>query len=163
MISKKYLIPAAAAVVLGAGVYGVASVTAATSTGTRTPLAQAIANAFHLDQSKVQSVIDQNHTANQAVREQNYEQRLSQAVTDGKITPAQKDLILAEHNKLAGELKSAMSNTSVTPAERRTSMQKIRTEAQDWATQNNIDAKWLLVPGGFGRGHMGPGHMGPRI
>jgi hypothetical protein len=150
-IPKKMLIPMAALAVVVAGAYGVAQVSAASSpSGTHTSLAQRIADAFHLDQSKVQAVIDQQHQENQATRESKYETRLSQAVTAGKLTSAQKDLILAEHNKLAGELQTAMSGSA---ADRRTAMKNIRSESKAWAAQNNIAEKWLIGPGRLRGGH----------
>lgn len=153
MISKKVLIPMAAVAVIAAGAYGVAQVSAASSTGTGQTLAQRIAGAFGLDQSKVQNVIDQYRSDKQAGAETRYEQMLSQAVTDGKLTSAQKDAILSEHNKLKSELDAAQSKTGT---DRRTAMQQVRTEAETWAKQNNISAHWLM--GARPMRGMGPGH-----
>ena len=151
MISKKYLIPIAAVAVVTAGAYGVSQVSAASTTPGQS-LSQRIASAFGLDQSKVQSVIDQYRTDRQAQAETNYEQMLSQAVTDGKLTSAQKDAVLAEHNKLKSELDAAQDKTGT---DRRTALQQIRTEAETWAKQNNLSAHWLL--GARPMRGMGPG------
>lgn len=149
MISKKILIPMAIVAVIAAGGYGVAQVSAASSTaGTGQTLAQRIASAFGLDQSKVQSVIDQYRSDKQGQAETRYEAMLSQAVTDGKITSDQKSAILAEHNKLMGELQAASGTNH------RAVMQQVRTEAEAWAKQNNLPAKWLL--GGRPLRGMGP-------
>jgi uncharacterized protein (DUF3084 family) len=155
-ISKKMLIPMAAVAVIGAGIYGTAQVSAATNTtDPHGSLIQKLADTFHVDKSKVQAVFDQNRAENQASREKNYEDRLTQAVTDGKITSAQKDAILAENKKLKAEMETAKNDAT---ADRKTAMDKIRTEAKDWATQNNIDEKWLMGGmGGHPRGGMG-GH-----
>ena len=151
MISKKILIPMAAAAVIAAGGYGVAQVSAASTPSTGQTLAQRIASTFGLDQSKVQGVIDQYKGDKQAQAETKYEAMLSQAVTDGKITGDQKTAILAEHNKLMGELQAAAGKTGT---DRRTAMQQVRTEAETWAKQNNVPARYLLAPRPF-RG-MGP-------
>ena len=52
-------------------------------------------------------------------------------------------------------------NVSTAKADRKRAMDKISTEAADWAKSNNIDAKWLM-PGGRGMGAQGPGGMGGR-
>ena len=141
----------AAIAMLGAVAVGAGAVSAATN-GQPGTLAQKLASAFNLDPTKVQAVIDQNHTDQQQKHEATYETRLGQAVTDGQLTAAQKQAVLDEHNKLTSELDNA-KNLSGT--DQRNLMNKVRQEAQDWATKNNIDQKWL-VPGGR---HMHGGTM----
>jgi hypothetical protein len=133
-VNKKLIIPASALIMAGAGV---ASVSAATSL-TAPSLAQEIAQKFHLDQSQVQSVINQHRGEVQQNREARYEQRLTDAVNSGQITASQKQAILDEHNKLLSEIKAS------TGGNRRPDLQNVRQEAKDWASQNNIDVKWLL-------------------
>jgi hypothetical protein len=74
-------------------------------------------------------------------REQRYEQVLGEAVTEGKLTSAQEQAIIAEHNQLMSELKSATTK-SARRAERKT----VRSEAMAWAKQNNLSGRWLLAP-----------------
>lgn len=168
--SKKFLIPMAAVAVIGAGVYGVTQVSAdstSANTDPRASLIQKLSDTFKLDKSKVQEVFDQDMKDRQAEREKNYEERLTQAVKDGKLTEDQKSKVLAEYNKLKAEIEEQMKNTSATKEERRAAMDKIRDEAEAWAKANNIDAKWLMAGGphlrgmgpGMGRGMMG-GHHG---
>jgi flagellum-specific peptidoglycan hydrolase FlgJ len=140
-VSKSLIIPVAAIGIIGAS--GATVVAASTSQPT---LAQDIANKFHLDQSQVQSMIDQHKSVNQQNREAKYEERLTEAVKDGKLTDAQKQLVLTEHNKLVAELTASSRDN------RKQTMQSVRQEAKDWAAQNNIDAKWLLPR----RGMAGP-------
>ena len=114
-------------------------------------LASKIASAFHLNQADVQKVIDQNRTDRQAQMEQKYEDRLAQAVTDGKITSDQKTLILAKHKEVVSFMESLKGKTA---AERKSAMQTERQQLQDWASQNNIDLKWIMpMHRGFGMGH----------
>jgi hypothetical protein len=143
-ISKSFIIPVAAV-----GVIGFSGATALAANSSRPSLAQDIANKFHLDQSQVQDVIDQHKTTMQQNHEAKYEERLDQAVKDGKLTDAQKQAVLTEHNKLIGELKSAGSG------DRRQTMENVRQEAKDWASQNNINAKWVLPMRGM-HGHPEP-------
>ena len=153
ILSKKIIIPMAAIAVISAGAYGVTKVSAATDTANpQASLVQKLADTFHVDKSKVQAVFDQNKTDRQAASETTYEARLSQAVTDSKLTSAQKDSILAEHKKLQAELDAVVAGSG---SDRRAAMTKIRTEGQDWAKSANIDAKWLMGGGFGGRGHGG--------
>ncbi|MDB5179330.1 MAG: hypothetical protein JWN01_1273 [Patescibacteria group bacterium] len=148
-LSKKILIPMAAVAVIGAGAFGVSQASAASTTAAGDPqasLVQKLADTFHIDKSKVQAVFDQNHTEKQAAREAEYEQSLTQAVTDGKLTTEQKDAVLTEHKKLQAAMQAAKANTG---ADRHTAMQQHRQEVKDWAAQHNIAESWL----------MGPGHM----
>jgi hypothetical protein len=167
--SKTVIIPMAAVAIVAAGAFGVARVSAATDANNpQASLVQKIADTFHLDKSKVQSVFDQDKQQRQDNREAQYEARLTQAVTDGKLTSAQKDAVLKKHNELKDQLaKARTSGQSLTPAERKAAMDKLRADIDAWSKANNIDAKWLMGGGpGFGghggRGHMGPGMMGPR-
>jgi flagellum-specific peptidoglycan hydrolase FlgJ len=158
MVSKKLIVPAAALCILSAGAFGIAHASAASSPTGQESLVQKIADTFGLDKSKVQAVFDQNKAQNQQNREAKYEQRLTQAVTAGQLTGTQKDAILTEHKKLESEMTDAMSKTGT---DRRTAMEQIRTEAQTWAKDNNIDTKWLIGPGRLrGPRGMDPGMMG---
>jgi 3-hydroxyacyl-CoA dehydrogenase len=89
-VSKSLIIP-----VVAIGVIGASSATVVAASTSQPTLAQDIANKFHLDQSQVQSVIDQHRATNQQNRETKYEDRLTQAVKDGKLTDAQKQAVLA--------------------------------------------------------------------
>jgi hypothetical protein len=161
--SKKIMLPMCALALVAAGGFGVAQVSAAADTSSpKASIVQKLADTFHLDKAKVQAVFDEQHKANQADREKSYEDRLTQAVTDGKLTAAQKTLVLTEHNKLKAELDAAVSASAADKTARKTAMDKVRTEAADWAKANNIDAKWLMIggPGRGGHGFGGPGHHG---
>ncbi len=138
-----------AAAVLGAGLIGVSTVSAANSPGT---LANKIASTFHLNASDVQKVIDQNHSDREAQHQQDMKARLDQAVKDGKITGAQETLIIDKQKELQSQRESLKDKT---PEERRTAMQQTRTELEAWAKQNNIPLQYL-APFGRGMGH----HMG---
>ena len=79
------------------------------------------------------------HTpANPQAAETRYEARLAKAVTDGKLTSAQEQAILAEHKTLMAELLAATSTN------RHQVDQQVRQEAAAWAKQNNLSVSWLL-------------------
>jgi hypothetical protein len=78
------------------------------------------------------------HLSRGARYETHYEARLARAVKNGKITSAQEQAILTEHNTLKHEL------TSTTKANRKAEWQTIKTQAKAWATQNNLNVRWLI-------------------
>ena len=149
-LSKRMMLPMAAIAMLGAAAVGTTAVSAATN-GQPGTLAQKLASTFNLDPAKVQSVIDQNHNDMEQKHQAAYEERLNQAVTDGKLTAAQKQAILDENAKLKAELDAAKDKT---PAERRSAMKSVRQGAKDWAKAQNIDEKWLIGGGRHPRGGM---------
>ena len=151
-LSKRYLLPIAAVAVVATATIGAATVSAATGNQPGS-LAQKLAGAFHLDATKVQTVIDQNrdehHASMQAKMDQRYEDRLTKAVKEGKITDAQKTALIAEQKKLTAEL---AAGKDMSPTERRDLLKKVKDEATTWAKQNNLDVKWLLPGRAVGMG-----------
>ena len=163
MLPKKMLIPMAAVALIGAGVYGAAHVSAASDTSNpQSSLVQKLADTFHVDKAKVQAVFDEDRAAHHAEGEKTYEARLTQAVKDGKLTNAQKDLVLAEHKKLAAEMEALMKDDT-SKADHRAAMEKIHTEGETWAKANNIDAKWLMGGGPGLHVHFEKGDKGPMM
>ncbi len=122
---------------------GVTKATSAATTDTANPvssLVQKISVKFNLNQSDVQAVFDQDHADRKAQRENKYDAQLTQNVTIGKITKAQKDLILAKHKEIISLQKTDMQNMkNMTHEERKAATLKKRTELEVWAKQNNID------------------------
>ena len=92
-------------------------------------LAAKIADKFNLNQDEVQAVFDEQHAAIQKERQAENSQRLQQLVDDGKITAEQKTLIEEKQ------------------AEQQTERQSEREALQTWATDNNIDLRYVM-PGG---------------
>lgn len=78
------------------------------------------------------------------------EDRLTEAVKDGKITEAQKTAILS---KLVEVRKSNDPETmkDMTDDERKTAMEKQQTELKTWATEQGIDVQYVLM--GLGGGN----------
>lgn len=157
-MTKKTMITVAAVSVLSGGlvVATTAFAQAATNGQNGVPsLVQEIAAKFHLNTSDVQAVFTQHRQEMMEKSEQNYESYLQNLVTTGKITDAQKQLILTKHNELLSQMKNNMSNMkSLTPAERRAQMQSTMQDLKSWATQNNIPLQYLR-PFGPGKGRFG--------
>lgn len=139
---NKYKLPLAiSGLALGAAaIIGGHSVLAAEQ-GTYPPIVQRIADHFNLNTTDVQQVFDEQRNAN-----------LNQAVTDGKITQAQRDLIQAKHDEMVAQMEKLKD---LTPTERRDQMRTLHEDMRAWAEQTGIDLPAIIG------GHMGLG--GERI
>lgn len=138
----------------------VAGASAATNTSGSDNLVSKIAAKFNLNQDEVKAVFDEDRATHEAEMRANVDEKLTQAVTDGKITEAQKTLIT---DKMA-ELKSTReankdSFQNLTESERKAKIDEERAAIEKWATDNNIPKEFLRMAGP--RGH-GPGGHGPR-
>ena len=141
-IKKQLVISAIVITITGATLF-VPQASAEEKTNGMDTLIQKISDTFHLNKTDVQKVFDEHRAEHIAKREGKFEDRLSQAVKDGKLTEEQKTLILNKMKELASE-----SFKNMTPEERRSAMQKKHQELENFAKQNNIDSKWLMP--GFG-------------
>ena len=87
--------------------------------------------------------------------------RLTQAVTDGKLTQAQADLITSKMTELQASMEAERATLqSLTPEQMKTKMEAKKAELSAWATANNIPEEFLRFAGKgekvFG-GHKGMG------
>lgn len=161
-MKKKTILTAAFVAVLGTGFLTGATAFAqdAKSDAPMSSLVQKIADKFGLKEADVQAVFDQEKKEHQAKMQQKNEERLSQLVKDGKITDAQKQLILAKSKELVtNRQKNKEKMKNMTADELKATMQSERKALEDWASQNGIDPKYLMP---FGmkvvmRGHDGFG------
>ncbi|MGD9129925.1 MAG: hypothetical protein PVJ09_05555 [Candidatus Woesebacteria bacterium] len=101
----------------------------------RESLVQRIAERFGLNQEEVQSVFDEERAEHQQAMQARLEEKLGQAVTDGKITAEQKDAILAKHAEMQSK-REALKDLS--PEERKAKMQEFHQEMKTWAEENGI-------------------------
>ena len=157
----------AAAVVTLIGATAIASTTAFAQNSTdshhpMTDIVQRIAEKFGLNQDDVQSVFNQLHDEHVAQRVDDYQNRLNQLVSDGKITQSQKQLILNKHEELQTQRQQDFDNfKNLTPEEHRQQREQQRTELETWAQQNDIDPQYLMFGPDMGRARfpgMGRGH-----
>lgn len=110
-------------------------------------IVSALAKKLGIGQDKVQSAFDSIRSDRRAEMQKLFEERLTQAVTDKKITEAQKKLILDKHNELQKNRDTERNNRI-----------NQRQNLEDWAVKNNIDVQYLF--GGYGMGrHMRGGWM----
>ena len=144
---KKVLLTTAA--VVGGAVMVSQTVTAQEPAEQLTQIVERIAAKLNMQPSQVQSVLDEMQNEKHTEMQTHLEERLTQAVTDDKITEAQKQAILSKHAEMQTKMETLKD---LTPEQRRTEMEKIHEEMKAWAGENDIDFPFI----GFGRGfHMG--------
>lgn len=162
-LSKKTKMFIAAAFVLGvagtsAGVIHAATAASGSNGNPMTSLVSAIAAKFNLNVSDVQSVFDAQKAQMDIRRQQEFANRLSEAVTAGKLTQAQADAITAKQKEVQTFMEGLRDKTE---AERGTAMKTEMDSLKQWATDNNISQEYLMFVGGHG-GFGGRGFHGPR-
>lgn len=150
---NKILLSALVTTVIGIGLFTTTSVLAQNPTAGQNPmqsLVQKIADKFGLKKEDVQAVFDQDRSDRRAEMEARNIAQLDQLVKDGKITEAQKQLIINKRKEIEASRQSQMQNMQGKADEERKAL-------EDWAAQNGIAVKYLM--GGFGR-YGGPGGPG---
>lgn len=143
MYKKLLLIPVTALAVGGAILMTPQSAHAQTTdTNPFTSLIQRIAQKFNLKEEDVKTVFESHREERQKEMQQKYLDRLTQAVKDGKITEAQKQLLIQKHDELKAKHEQNRAN-------RQTEFDALK----KWASDNNIDLQYLMPFGkGPGRG-----------
>jgi Skp family chaperone for outer membrane proteins len=167
-LKNKILITIIAVSVIGIGLFTTTNVMAQDSGNgfnRMQSLVAKIADKFGLKIEDVQEVFDQEKKDRQAEMEAKYLERLNTLVSEGKITDAQKQLILNKHNEMKNKRQTEMQNMQGKTGEERKALmeakrserEKERKDLETWATQSGIDVKYLM--GGFGKhgGMRGPG------
>lgn len=135
--SRRLLAATAIIAGLGMGGFGISSTFAAepSQQDMMSRLVEAIAERFQVRASDVQAVFDEQRQQIEAQFAQHGEEKLAQAVEDGKLTQEQADVISAKHL----EMKASMEGfISMTPEERQTAMKAHREEMKQWAEAEGI-------------------------
>ncbi|MCC2631884.1 MAG: hypothetical protein K0S20_583 [Patescibacteria group bacterium] len=150
---KLLLASAASAAILVGGAFTQNALAADSSDNPKNSLIAALATKFNINQSEVEQVFAEHRQEMEAVKTKKVEERLDQAVADGDLTAAQKELIIAKQGEIKEKMNAAMEAKAegTSPKE---AMKEVRTELEAWATENGIDTKWIMPMGGH-RG--GPG------
>ena len=117
-------------------------------------MVKTLAAKLGVSETKVQESMDSIRQERQTEMKQQFETRLNQLVTEGKVTADQKQLILEKHNQIQanrGQFQNLASQ------ERRAQMQKQHDELSAWANANGIDPNLVF---GMGKGGMHRSGMG---
>lgn len=150
---KKLLIVPAFIAIVAFGIWGTGKVMAVDNGDTSESIASRIARRFGLNEDDVQKFFSEVHQEKMMEHTQNLEERLMQAVKDGKITEQQKQAILAKFKELKDQHAANLEAfKDMTPQDRRDAMEKKRAELEVWAKEQGIDTNYLL---GFGMGMKG--------
>lgn len=165
MINKKLVIALVTVITAGTATIGVRHILAADNPSNNNPTAsliQKLVRKFNLNESEVTAVFEADRTERQTARQtemkQRNEARLSEAVSQGKITEAQKQLILQKQAEweASRQSQSPIGFKNLSDAQREAEKTKRDTDRkalEDWATANGIDTKYLFD--GFGHGERG--------
>jgi DNA polymerase III alpha subunit (gram-positive type) len=178
-MNKKYFLYAIVPALLLASAGAVAYASQAQDVNPMAGIVAKIAQKFNLSQNDVQAVFDEYKNEEktergakmqetQAQMEQKVKDELTQAVSDGKLTQAQMDLILAKRSELQAERstvtqqaqeKSSTKTKEEMEAERdarQTEMKSKQDALKQWATDNGISEEYIRFVGGM------PGFGGER-
>lgn len=146
---------AATAFVLGLAAVGGSFVYADTSSTTAknnpmNSLVSAIATKFNLNSSDVQTVVNDVMKTERSTREtqEKVDQatKLAKAVTDGKLTQTQVDLISVKLSEMETEREANRElDKDLTKEERKIKMETERETIKEWATSNNIPVNFLQL------------------
>jgi hypothetical protein len=118
------------------------------------PVIKKLVERFGLNEEEVKAVFDEERTEHQEQGQAHFEERLNQAVSDGKMTPEQKEAILAKKKEMRNN-DEEFKNLSA--EERQEKMKVHQEEMKKWAEEQGIDLSLLPMflgkgpRGGFGR------------
>jgi hypothetical protein len=148
-IKKKIFLSIAVISLAGTGLFGAAQTFAQSSSEEGSSLVQKISTKFGLNRNDVQAVFDEHRTEKHAKMQARFEEQLTKAVTDGKITEEQKAKILAKFSEVKAQKEAVRDEfKNMTPEERQAAHEKKHEELKVWAEANGIDLSTLY--GAFG-------------
>lgn len=153
---------AVATVGLTGSVYGVQAVSAETNDASKSgsSIVDKIASKFNLNKTDVQAVFDEDRQTHEAEHQAKMEERLSQAVKEGKLTEEQKTKILAKLKELKANRPDKSEMQDKTPEEMKEFMEQHRKDLEQWAEDNDIPSEYFpMMSMGHRRGH-GSGGVG---
>jgi hypothetical protein len=113
----------------------------------------AIAEKFNLNVNDVQKVFEENRSIMRAEKQKMFEEKIDQAVADGKITQEQANMIIEKKSELQAERQNLQNGT---PEENRELSKEHMDELKQWAEENNIPIQYLMFAGPKGPGRMNP-------
>lgn len=137
---------------LAVGSIGVDRVLAQNSDTNYPSIVLKLSEKFNLDKDAVLEVFTEEHAEKQAQMLQLFEDRLDDAVGEGKITVDQKALILDKHEEMQAKMDELRSQ-NLSRDQMHEEMKKLHDELKTWATQNGINIPFAMQRGhGFGDG-----------
>ena len=141
-MKRKVFFPILALAIIGTAAATTTLVSAQDTTGTNSIVA-AIAAKFNLNQSDVQAVFDEQKSKHHAEMKATMDQKLTQAVTDGKITEAQKQAIAAHFGEMKNKKIEPGQFKDMTEEERKAFHEQKQAEMDAWLSQNGLTREVL--------------------
>lgn len=149
-MKKTIVLPVAALALMAMLAYGVGQVKADEQFKNH-PLVQFIAERFDLDEEEVLTAMEDFQEQRHEQVGVQFENRLTQAVLDGKLTEDQREMILQKHEEMRAEQESNWAALREMSAdERRDEIMVRHEELKSWAEENGIDLSYFNM--GIGRG-----------
>ena len=150
MKTNKLLISLLTLGVIATGTYAFASKVYADNESKYPPMVQRFIDKFGLDTNEVDAIMGEMQAERQGNRNNNMEERLNEAVEEGKMTYEQKAALQAKFEEMHSERESMQA---LTQEERRAIMGEHRNEMEQWAKDNGIDTSLMFGSRkGMGRG-----------
>lgn len=156
-MKKLLLIPVLSLALLGFAAYGTTKAYAEDNAEAYPPIVQKLVERFGLNADKVEQVFDEERDERHQEMQAHFEERLTQMVSEGKITETQKQAIVARHEEMRNNRPDPEEFRNMSVEERHQAMEQKRTELETWAQEQGIDTS--LFPfvlgghGGFGGPH----------
>lgn len=156
-LRKVLAVAAITGAALTAGAYGVQTAKAADTESQFPPMVQRLVEKFNLNKDEVKVEMDKMRSERQGEREAEFTKKLDELVTAGKITAEQKNQILAKHEEMQAKREALKS---LSPEERKTKMEELRTEMQNFYKSIGVDESLVkpAKPQGPRGGGMGGMH-----
>ncbi len=145
-MNKNILIGITALLMGGIILTGAVSIFAGETNKPHATLINRLVKRFNLKEADVRRVFEEERINRQKERAVQMEERLSQWVQDGKITEAQKKLILEKQKELSVQrVSDGFALKNLTREQRKTKMDEERISLEQWATENGIDMRYLML------------------
>lgn len=157
-MKAKIIVPAVILVLTGVAVFGAINASAQTvRLNPHDSLIQKLVQKFNLNEDEVRAVFEEEKAAMHTKMQAQLEEKLNQAVADGKLTEEKKQLILTKHKELKQQRETLMEEMkNLSEEERKEKMEQHRASLEAWAEENGIDMEYLMFKVKF---KAGPGHM----
>src|SRR3989344_2846072 len=121
---------------LAVGAIGILPASAQEATDYPT-IIQKLAERFGLNVEEVQDVFEEERAEHHAEMLESFEDRLNEAVTEGKITEEQKQTILDKHEELEAKMEELRSQ-DLTPQQMHQEMRTYHEELKTWVEEQGI-------------------------
>ena len=142
-IKRKIIIPTL--LLTGALAVGTIGITRANAEDTTTylPIVERLAERFGLNIDEVETVFEEERAEHHAEMLQSFEDRLTEAVTNGKITEVQKQAILEKHEEMAAKMEELRSQ-NLSGNEMHKQMRAFHEEFKSWAEDQGIEFPFMI-------------------